>query len=801
MKRTALTVAILVFLSGFLVIIAVLPEVRATTLYVGGGGLGNYTTIQEAIDDANPGDTIFVYNGTYLEHVTVSETVTLVGEGTDSTTISGQGLHDVVLVTADWVNITGFTLTGSGSTVYHAGVTLERVDNCRIEGNNLSGNSGSGIYLNFSEFNVIVGNSITSNHGNGIHVASSPNNRIIDNVISDNSGYGIAIPGGNNVDLINNTVRGSGRIGITTTGYYQTIVNNTVSSNGDHGIALYGRNCLLRNNTLTGDGILAGSNTHDIDLSNTVNGKPVYYWKNVTGGIIPPGAGEVILANCTGVQVKGQNLSDSSVGIQLTHSSNNTIANNIVNYADVMGMYLSFSDNNTITNSTFLGSEEAIYIWASDYNLVASNNISESRIGIHIEMSDGTRILGNAVTSSELYGMRVYRSSYGEIAGNALSDNRYGVYLRFESNNNTISGNSLQSSLFRGVYLSDTNGNMLYHNRFLNNTNQARDWNGTNRWDDGYPSGGNYWSDFSGTDWYRGPGQDIPGSDGIGDTPYGIDTDGIDRYPLVSIGVTYPNPPLNATASLSGKDFENVTISWDPPPDESLGLVDRYDILRGEIYNTTANLYTNIGSVPNGTHQFVAALDGEGNPNTYYFAVCATNMTNDLTCADDQAAKFTLPLSPGPNLISIPLIQSDASIETVLQTVRYDRAWYFDSLSGWEWYTKHKGYRRGLWSVNHTMGLWVNVTEDSNLTAAGVVPLQTTIRLHKGWNLVSFPSINTSFTVGDLKASLPIERVEGFDPSALPHFLRVLSDSDVLLAGRAYWVKAQADVVWNVPFE
>jgi len=51
-----------------------------------------------------------------------------------------------------------------------------------------------------------------------------------------------------------------------------------------------------------------------------------------------------------------------------------------------------------------------------------------------------------------------------------------------------------------------------------------------------------------------------------------------------------------------------------------------------------------------------------------------------------------------------------------------------------------------------------------------------------------------------LKASLPVERVEGFDPAS-PYFLRVLSDSDVLLAGRAYWVKVQADIVWTIAFE
>jgi hypothetical protein len=171
-----------------------------------------------------------------------------------------------------------------------------------------------------------------------------------------------------------------------------------------------------------------------------------------------------------------------------------------------------------------------------------------------------------------------------------------------------------------------------------------------------------------------------------------------------------------------------------------------------------------------------------------------------LACDVNQAGKYTRPLHGGPNLVSIPLIQSDESIETVLQTVKYDKAWYYDSSSEkWKWHMTFKGYRRGLWSANHTMGLWVNVTAPSNLTVAGVVPAQTEIHLSAGWNLVSFPSFK-SYTVADLKIETGATRVEGMEtmPPFPPSRLRVLGDGDVLQAGYGYWVRVEAETAWAI---
>jgi hypothetical protein len=208
--------------------------------------------------------------------------------------------------------------------------------------------------------------------------------------------------------------------------------------------------------------------------------------------------------------------------------------------------------------------------------------------------------------------------------------------------------------------------------------------------------------------------------------------------------------------------------------------------------------YQLLATLPNGTSTYVDKYSGEGDQNSYFYRVCAVDQLSSLACAENQAAKFTRPLMKGSNLISIPLIQSNESIEIVLQTVEYDTAWHFDSLSQeWKWYMKSKGYRRGLWNINHTMGLWVNVTRDSNLTVAGIVPTQTKIPLHKGWNLGSFPSFSSSYTAYDLEMDTGAVRVEGYDP-ALPYHLRVLTDADVLQAGYGYWVKVDTDTDWIV---
>jgi parallel beta-helix repeat protein len=120
-----------------------------------------------------------------------------------------------------------------------------------------------------------------------------------------------------------------------------------------------------------------------------------------------------------------------------------------------------------------------------------------------------------------------------------------GIFLEYthlnESTGNIIVGNTISDNEY-GIGLEECSGNIIYHNNFINNTVHA----GVsvphlNIWDDGYPSGGNYWSDYVGVDVKSGPNQDLHGSDGVGDTPYIIDANNRDHYPLMN---PYGAPPL-----------------------------------------------------------------------------------------------------------------------------------------------------------------------------------------------------------------------------------------------------------------
>jgi parallel beta-helix repeat protein len=123
------------------------------------------------------------------------------------------------------------------------------------------------------------------------------------------------------------------------------------------------------------------------------------------------------------------------------------------------------------------------------------------------------------------------------IRRNEVVDNRYligaGIYLELHSDENTISQNTLSNNSY-GIYvLTQSNNNTIFHNNFVNNLRQALSSDSTNTWDNGYPSGGNYWSYYTGADQFSGPYQNQTGSDGIGDVPYTVNENNTDRYPFM----------------------------------------------------------------------------------------------------------------------------------------------------------------------------------------------------------------------------------------------------------------------------
>ena len=837
MKKASLLAVLLVLIAMSFAAITILPERgRAATIYVGGTGPGNYTMIQAAIDDAYPGDLLYVYSGTYDENVRINKTLTLVGENRSTTTINGNYMGDVVYVTADWVNITGFSLVRSGFLGSDAAVRLHYVHGCNITDNILTDNV-MGIFSDQSTSNSMMNNTVLNNLMYGISLGYSNNNSIANNTISKNIAGGVYLYSSDRV----------------------TVMSNDISQNG-HGIFLdWTTNDTVRANTFTSDGIyMRGTsiphfNSHTITLDNQVNGKPVYYYKNCSGLTVDGTIlGQLLVSNCTdvnvlnlrindtdvgvelgfveGASVTSNRVSDSNFGIVLWHSRNATIADNDIwnhgyginpwfstnvtiaendlstNYTNLRGsgLYPFRSTNITISNNTISRSGNGVRVHNSDNISISNNELLSNGEGVRSESSFDIMISDNHI-SDQRTGIRSFSSTDITITGNDILDNDYWG-IRFQGGADiSITGNSIVSSGI-GIDLTGASPVLVHHNSLIDNTPQAYDDVGTeNSWDDGYPSGGNYWSDYAGIDNCSGPNQDIcPDPDGIGDSPYVIDANSMDIYPLMSPPVFLPAlPPTVLGAALAGGNSENIHLTWSLSPDDGMRLksVIGYNVYRNTSYDPEGLDYQSIASLPNGTSEFTDISAGEGNPNNYFYQVCAVDAIGNTTCAPSQGSKFTRLLLPGSNLVSIPLIPSNESIETVLQTVEYDKAWFYDSPSQeWRWSMTSKTYRRGLWSMNQTMGLWVNVTGDCNLTVAGIVPAQTSIHLQNGWNLVGFPSFNSSYSVYDLKMDMGVERVEGYN-SLPPHYLRILGDGEVLQVGYGYWVRVEVDTIWTVSIQ
>jgi len=541
------------------------------TLYVGGNGPKNYTTIQEALDAASDNDTIFVYNGTYNEDIVLDKSIKLIGEDKTNTFIQGDQGNKIIKILSGSSTITGFTVqyqsndewddaalyisseyniihdnifahnnlgifvadwTGDNNTIlnnvfsgnYH-GIRVDYTFNNKIIGNTIDGKIWA-LYLENAENTLVTENIFAPTMGTAIRLFFADFNTIINNTIV-NGGigyYGIYLVESHDCIIANNTISDFYySLYVQSNWEYRfsqknTIENNTISNVNypSHGVILeFSPHNTIINNEFESCGInMAGYfvddfNSHTIE-GNTANGKPIYYYKNESGITVPSDAGQVILANSDHCIVSDLNIQNIDSAIQLGFSENNEIFGNII--------------NNTIYG---------IDIWA--YSL--SNTISENSI---TNVSDGG-------------GVGIwFGSEFNTITGNFLFKNHWGVVVS-QSNNNEIIGNTIKESNDDGIYFYECYYNTVYHNNFLNNSQNADDPYG-NIWDNGYPDGGNYWSDYNGSDEFRGENQNEPGSDGIGDTPYDVpsaDPPYQDHYPLMEPWIHLSFPDLDCSGDLS----------------------------------------------------------------------------------------------------------------------------------------------------------------------------------------------------------------------------------------------------------
>lgn len=176
--------------------------------------------------------------------------------------------------------------------------------------------------------------------------------------------------------------------------------------------------------------------------------------------------------------------------------------------------------------------------------------------GIQLISSSNNTLFRNSITNNEHDGIYLDESDYNTIYGNdVMANGEYGICI-ISSSNNTICGNNLASDYYHDIGLSSSINNTFYHNNFISDV--VGDSSYGNDWDAGYPSGGNYWDDYNGADLYGGPDQNIAGSDGIGDTPYIIDSNNTDNYPLMNPWTLIPGD-IDGDSNVDSEDLQTFS--------------------------------------------------------------------------------------------------------------------------------------------------------------------------------------------------------------------------------------------------
>ena len=433
----------------------------------------------------------------------------------------------------------GFSLAGEGD----RGIDLSFMSRVTIKNVQLIGSFYYGIYLMESSDITLTGNTITNN-ARGISLYLSAQNTISGNTLTNN------------------------QIGVELISSPDNVFRDNSLGNS-------------YNFAVHGDELSHFIN--DVDVSNTINDKKVYYLVNKNNLVISPDThpdvGFLALVGCTNITVRNLELSNNGQGLVMAFTTGSTIA------------------QNTIINNNYNG----ILLFRSSGNIVASNQITGNYRGIQFS---------NA-------------SNRNSISANNISDNKNGLFL-FDSSANAISANNITDSN-TGIGFRASSSNRILSNYFVNNEEQVYDYYvgnssiapSLNLWSI-YQIGGNYWSDYTGVDVKSGSNQDEVGSDGIGDTPYIIYASNKDDFPLMPFG----SPPGISIVSPENKTYSTTDIPLDFKVSETTSWI-KYS-LDGQT-NATITGSTTLSELAEGVHTItVYAQDTDGltgTSETIYFTI------------------------------------------------------------------------------------------------------------------------------------------------------------------------------------
>ncbi len=495
----------------------------------------NYTSIQDAINanETLTGHTIFVENGTYFEHISVNKSISLIGETRQSTVVDASHVGRVFDVTSENVSISNFRVQNAGNT---------SLPDCAVVANKSA--------------RCTVSNLTIQNCYSGILILESNESSVSDTVILGTL-FGMYIH--NSSDSV--------------------IVKNDLTGCAGGGISIQiSTKCFVRDNHMTNcytafaaGGDLLEHFLNDIDTSNTIDGKPIYYLMNQTDITINPSMfpeiGSLTVVNSTRVTI--ENLAFNKGGPYLSFA---------------------FSSNSIIRNVTASNSTSGIGLISVTDTVVTENNVSDCFFSIYLTQSHNNTLMNNTISNSGLAA----------------------IALRYSTENLILGNNATNDE--RCIDLVDSENNTIYHNNFVNYSETYTDGQ-PNVWDDGLE--GNYWSSYAGVDL---------NNDGIGDTPYILDAGNEDNHPLMgkfhAYDVSYIQSDLTVNL-VSNSSVSNLEVGvWIEHPEFRVILFyvsgeSAFGFCRlcipHDLMNTTYQvtidgaqpLYANYSILDNGTHTWI----------------------------------------------------------------------------------------------------------------------------------------------------------------------------------------------------
>ena len=426
-----------------------------------------FNSIEDAIDVANEGDTIFVFNGTYDDIIVLRKAVNLIGEDKNSTFL----IYDVQFLDINGINFKGFNLNVQGMYLYDCNalrisentfqgfhnLNIANSSNCIVSDNYFYGCSRPIRIRADACNNVIKNNYIDSIGDDGIAIISGClYNKIINNLITncENNGINVCHMSNNFTTISGNIIRNCENWGITSTSSYCTISNNIVEFCGYDGIAIsWGDENIIHNNYINGN-------------------------------------------------------YQSYHGISLLWTSENIVTENIFVSNCGAGLYVSHEDNNHIANNSMIGNGVGVAVVYSHYNEIFDNEIKNNVAGVYLFDANLNEIKRNIISTNSEQGVFIEGLLVGNVvAKNDILNNKIGVDLEGYKNinqqpkrripaENYIVGNNIKNNYDYGIRLNYlTFDNHFYYNNLIDNNNNAYD-TGTNTWFKVFGSKGNYWSDW-----------------------------------------------------------------------------------------------------------------------------------------------------------------------------------------------------------------------------------------------------------------------------------------------------------------